>query len=304
LLAAARRAGDSRREASALTDLGILTLRERDFQRAVALLEDSLAKVRQLGDKIWESDVLVNLGSAVLAVGQPERALELSEQGLALAHGSGDRFAEKAALNGLGVAHSDLRNPARSLAFFEQALILARELGDRQHTADLLWAMAIQHAELGQRDRAVVRAGESVEQLKQMGKPQARWFDELLKKYRMGDASIRPGPSDSARASALFGGSIDTGATSARTGQQPGARGAQAPSGPGLLKMALSAAEAMAKFLGSGLKTADHETYLKRVQTCAACDHHTGVRCRLCGCITSVKARMLHEDCPILKWPS
>ena len=67
--------------------------------------------------------------------------------------------------------------------------------------------------------------------------------------------------------------------------------------------MALTAAKAMATFVGSGFKTASPASYQARLAVCAACEHHTGVRCRLCGCITTAKARMLHERCPIGRWP-
>jgi hypothetical protein len=59
----------------------------------------------------------------------------------------------------------------------------------------------------------------------------------------------------------------------------------------------------MAAFVGSGFKTASAECYRARLATCAACEHHTGVRCRLCGCITAAKARILHERCPAGRWP-
>lgn len=281
LLSAARRAGDPRRETTALTDMGILCAREGDAHGAIALLEANLPKVRQFGDPSWESDVLIHLGSSMLAVGQPDRGFRLMEEGLALARGCGDPYAEKAALERLGGAHAHLRDPSRSLSFYERALVLAQGVDDRQHAAELLWSLAIQHAELGQRERAVARGQEAVELWTKMGKPQARWFDEHLTTYRAGDAAIRPGPPGN---------------------PQPGP--AYPTSGPGLLSMAYSAVGAMAKFLGSGLKTADRETVQQRLQTCATCEHHTGVRCRLCGCITSVKARMLHEECPIAKWPS
>jgi len=59
----------------------------------------------------------------------------------------------------------------------------------------------------------------------------------------------------------------------------------------------------VAKFVSSGFKTASAATLEKRLGTCATCEHHTGIRCRLCGCFTGVKARMPHEHCPIGKWP-
>jgi hypothetical protein len=68
--------------------------------------------------------------------------------------------------------------------------------------------------------------------------------------------------------------------------------------------MALSAAKAMAQFVGTGLKSVTPETHRERLQTCAACEHHTGLRCRACGCFTNAKAWLPHEDCPLGKWPA
>ena len=77
-----------------------------------------------------------------------------------------------------------------------------------------------------------------------------------------------------------------------------------ANSGPGLLRMAMSATKAMAAFIGTGMKATPLDLQQKRIQTCMACEHHTGMRCKICGCFTHVKSRMLHEDCPIGKWPA
>src|SRR5262249_31924583 len=83
---------------------------------------------------------------------------------------------------------------------------------------------------------------------------------------------------------------------SGKAGQSP-ARG------PGVMRMAFSAVKSMAKFVGSGMKTVPKAAYQRRLQTCTPCEHHTGVRCKLCGCFTSVKAWLPHEHCPIGKWP-
>jgi hypothetical protein len=42
----------------------------------------------------------------------------------------------------------------------------------------------------------------------------------------------------------------------------------------------------------------------KRLQTCAGCEYHTGLRCRVCGCFTGAKAALAHEECPVGKWPA
>jgi hypothetical protein len=68
--------------------------------------------------------------------------------------------------------------------------------------------------------------------------------------------------------------------------------------------MAFMAMKSMAHFAGSGFKTALAETHQKRLQICGQCPHHTGLRCKLWGCFTSVKAWMPHESCPIGRWPA
>jgi tetratricopeptide (TPR) repeat protein len=296
LLAAARSRGDRRAEATALTDLGIIHRQEGDPQRAVALLEEALPITRELGDRSAERDVLGHLGMALLGVGQAPRALELLEQELALARAAHDRFAEKAALDHLGLAHSGLRDPARALTFFTPALALARELGDRKHEAEVLWYLAIQLAELGQRELAIAQAQAAVDFLTTTGKPQAAWFAHHLLQYRSSANGAALGEAPAASPQAMFGGSITTNFWAA-----PAAH-AQTASNPGLLRMAFSAAKSMAKFLGSGFKTASPAIQQQRLGTCTACEHHTGVRCRLCGCFTNLKARMAHEECPIGKW--
>jgi tetratricopeptide (TPR) repeat protein len=305
MLAAARQAGDRRAEASALTDLGIIyNMREGNSQRGVAHLEEALGIARQLGDRARESDVLGNLGLATLALGQAQRTLELFDQELRCARAAGDRFAEKTALYHLGLAWAKLGDLARALACFEEAIALARALGDREHEAVLLWYASIQHAELGQRDQALALAQATVDLLQKMGKPQARSFADYLEWYRRGETSFWPqGAGKAAPAAspdAFFGGSIIASAWTPDPGSGPVLE--QEAQGPGLLRMAISAAKSMVSFFGSGFKTVPAETYQKRLRVCAACEHHTGLRCKLCGCFTNAKAWMQHEECPIGKW--
>ncbi len=198
------------------------------------------------------------------------------------------------------------REFTRAVAFFEQALALACQLGDRQQQANLLWYQGIQHAELGERDLAIAKAEESIAVLKELGKPQSAWYGSLLQKYRMGlfaesSGGLKAGGGASVSPQSYLGGSIVASVMTTEPSADQAA--GNATGGPGLLRMALSATKAMASFLGSGLKTASPELQQKRLQTCAACEHHTGLRCKICGCFTNVKSRMLHENCPIGKWP-
>jgi tetratricopeptide (TPR) repeat protein len=286
----ARRAGDPRAEAAALVDLGIVLTQQGHAGRAVAVLEQALALARQLGDRPREVDALGNLGHATLAAGQPRRALELFEQARAEADDAGDRIAEKTALGLLGAAFADMGDPDTALGYFGRALALARRLGDRPHQATLLWNVAVQHAESGRRDRALAAARRAVDLFAALGKPQADCYADHLRRYRAGEAGALPDAAD------------PPGASGAVAVQAPPT--APASSGPGLLRMAVTAARSMAKFLGSGLKTVPPEVHRERARLCATCEHHTGLRCRVCGCFTEAKTRLPHEACPLGRWNS
>jgi tetratricopeptide (TPR) repeat protein len=287
LLTEARRAGDRAAEASALTDLGVLALDAGDNLRAVACLEEALALAKVLGNQAQESDVLPNLGLALLRTGQHERASHCMEQALMLARAAGDQYAEKFALERMGTVQAvrgDLPGAIRSLA---GALTLARTLDDRQHGADLLWHIAIRLAECGQREQALAHGQAAIRLLESLGKPEARVYDEHLEKYQWGD------------------GDSPLGATTAEVRAGKSFAVAAPPSdrvGPGYLRMAVSAAKALTRFVGSGLKTVSAERFQERVQQCDGCGYHTGLRCRVCGCFTNLKARLPYEQCPVGKW--
>jgi tetratricopeptide (TPR) repeat protein len=305
ILAAARQRGDREQEATALADLGVIALNEGDAKRAIASLENALVIARELGDATREADIIGNLGMAMLGVRQPDRARILFDRQLAQAQSGGDRFAEKVALERLGLSSWHLRDYSGALTLFDQALNLTRELGDRQQEATLLWHQAIQHAELGQREAATAKGDEAIALFKALGKPQAASYGSYLQRYRMNLFEDSPAQA----ASGVFDRSphayLGTSVASVMAGQS-NAEPASATemTGPGLLRMALSATKAMAGFAGSGFKTTPAETQRKRIETCAVCEHHTGLRCKICGCFTNVKSRMLHEDCPIGKWPA
>jgi tetratricopeptide (TPR) repeat protein len=270
LLASARVRGDRAAEATHLADMGLVALHEGDGG-AVALLENALALARQLGDRALEIDILGNLGLAVLTFGSAAQAIPLFEQVLAHARSNGDLFLEKLALERLGHACSSQGKVEVALAYFEQAMQRSRVAGDRRHEAQLLWLVGIQQAELGRSSEAIAAAEAALRLWQDLGFPQAEMFAEQLQKYRAGTGGFA--------AAAAMGTS-------------------------GLLGMAFSLAKSMTRFLGSGFKTVPAHIRQKRLQTCAACVHHTGVRCKLCGCFTNLKSRLPYEDCPIGQWPN
>ena len=293
LLEAARQSGDRIKEAAALTDLGIVTMNEGDINKAVAHLDKAVMLSRELGDRQRESDALCNLGYALLAVGQARDAKPVLDRALRLAREGHDAYAEKFILERVGMALANLNDPVGALALFNQALEMTRAAGDKQQETRLLWTRAIAYADMNRRDEAIACAQESVDLLRKLGKPEATWYGAQLQRFRMDFSGLGGYGPGGAGVAVSAGGSIST-------TTQPGA---DQSTGPGLLRMAVSATKAMMKYIGSGLKSTPAELQQKRIATCQACEHHTGIRCRICGCFTNVKTRMAHEQCPIGKWP-
>jgi len=277
LLAEARQSGDRQREAAALADLGVACQRGGDSKAARPNLEAALQLALKLNDQTLISDVQGNLGLVLAGLGDPARGLQLLEEGLSTARASENHFQVKSALDNMGQAYAAMRNHAGALFAFDEALTLARNLGDRPHEAEMLWCLAIQHAELGQRDYALIRGQEAIDAFGQLRSPHVAMLTEHLQKYAAGDSEARL-PSSPTVAAAASG-------------------------GPSLLRMAFSALKSMARFVGSGMKTVPPAVREERLQTCGACEHHTGVRCKLCGCFTAVKSWLPHEHCPIGRWP-
>lgn len=291
LVAAARMQRDLQREASALADLGIACLRDGDLQAAIAHLQDALRLGQERWNPRFQGDVRGSLGLAYLAVGQVGCALQLLDQALSLARSEADRVAEKTALANLGYAFSYLNNPAGAITQYEAALALARELRDRQHEADCLWCLAVQHAELGDRERAIACAAAALQVLKGLASPHEASLEKHLAQYREETTAVALYPRPSS-ITAPFVASMWTSPASA----QPAA------SGPGLLRMAFNATKSLAQFVGSGFTTVGGDEQRQRLDRCAVCEHHTGMRCRVCGCFTNLKTRLPHEACPLGKW--
>jgi tetratricopeptide (TPR) repeat protein len=299
----ARKLGDQRKLVAALTDLGVLHSNEGKCQRAIQLLEEALKIARQTRDRSQETDVIGNLGMALIAK-DPNRALELLRQELAITREIGSRFAEKSALNHLGIFFLRARDAAQALAHLEQALRIAHQLGDRQHEADLLWLLAIVHSETGRQEPALANAQAAVEMLETMGKPQSAVLADHLRKYREGGASLATREVGGAELHGMLGHFGDESIVAANWATATSQSSHPAANSPSWLRMGFTAAKAMARFLGSGMQRVPTATYEQRRRICLSCEHHTGLRCKLCGCFTSMKAWLPHEECPTAKWPS
>ena len=283
--------------------MGVIYLRDGKVSQAIELLQNALKIARKINDRSLESDAQTNLGPALQAAGKLDNAKELLEIELAHARVAKDRFQEKVVLGYLGAVYAKLRHHAQAILIYEQAVALARELGDRRHQAELHWLVAVQNAELGQRDLAIADGQAAIDLLRKMANPQVAAYVEFLARYCVDVADNKLQKPEPVNRSGFLGRFDQTVIVSAGGTQSGPDVDPPQTHGSGLLRMALSATKSMTKFLNSGFKTVPSITYQKRLESCAICPHYTGMRCKLCGCFTSIKARLPHETCPLSKWP-
>jgi hypothetical protein len=174
LLEKAQKAGDFRGMATALTDLGVVTVENGNAQNAILFLEAALKLAKRLGDPAVEADVLHYLGKAARAAGQADRAALYLNWALAIARQLGDHFGEKLTLEQLAKLYASQGDALRTIVAYEQAIALARKVGHAQHEADLTWTLAIHHADAGRRDQALCLAQSALHCFVESGHPGVR----------------------------------------------------------------------------------------------------------------------------------
>ena len=176
------------------------------------------------------------------------------------------------------------------------SLALARSLGDRLHEADLLWHMAVRYAESGRRGEALASGQAAVDLFARLGSPQAKVYREHLSRFQQGTEEPCGMAPDGGVSVTVLTTLPTADRASAGSGFRRGKRAVD------YLRMAVSAARALTRFVGSGLKAVRAETLTFRRQQCGACVQYTGLRCRVCGCFTNLKLRLPHEECPLGRW--
>jgi predicted ATPase/DNA-binding SARP family transcriptional activator len=168
-LDAARRSGDARYVANALSNLGAIVLAAGDHARATVVLEEAVALARTVGDTRIAALAINNLGDLALTTGDYERARPLFEESHALLEARGDTA---------NLARSQFNRAAVDLMLgdldaarlrFAAGLKLANQTGDMEDIAWCLEGLASVAAQEGEGERAATLLGVSGGLLRQMG---------------------------------------------------------------------------------------------------------------------------------------
>jgi non-specific serine/threonine protein kinase len=142
--------------AKALAAAGYIAWEQGDYERSVALSEESLALSRKLGDTSGAAAALYTLGWAAMFGNETERASALIEEAVTLQRGSGDTVGVARSLLILGFVANSRRDHERAMALYEESSALARNVGDGFAIALSLGVGAL--AALGQGDHQRTRA--------------------------------------------------------------------------------------------------------------------------------------------------
>ena len=129
--------------------LAIVASMRGDRDRAVALLEESLAIGRRGGDQWLFSIALNNLGNLLAGEGDYERAAELFEESLVIGEARGDVDRRARANNNLGWATHGLGDLARARDYYRRGLEAATEIGLVEAQVHALFGIAALEAETG-----------------------------------------------------------------------------------------------------------------------------------------------------------
>jgi tetratricopeptide (TPR) repeat protein len=134
-LRAARRAGDHAAEATALTSLGAVDMRQGRYHEAAGRYQQAVTLFRKTGDRADQARAIGNLGAIDLQQGRYQQATGHLQQVLTLCRETGDRTGEAEALNSLGEVFLATGQPSLASARHGAALGLADQIADEYEQA-------------------------------------------------------------------------------------------------------------------------------------------------------------------------
>jgi tetratricopeptide (TPR) repeat protein len=152
---AARLQGDRAAEATALTNLGIVSWRQGRYQQAADYHQQALAASAAVADRRGEATALANLGTVYERQGRYQQAAHCHQEALAAFQGVGDRSGEARALGNLGSVAGRQGHYEHAVGLYQQALAVFREIGDRTGEASALPDLGVAYQRQGLYEEAV-----------------------------------------------------------------------------------------------------------------------------------------------------
>jgi DNA-binding SARP family transcriptional activator/tetratricopeptide (TPR) repeat protein len=151
---AARVLGDRAAEATALTNLGIISWRQGRYQQAADYHQEAQAASVEIADRTGQAHAVANLGAVYERQGDYGRATRCHQQALALFRETGDRTGEARALGNLGSVAGRQGHYEQAVSWYQQALAVFRDSGDQVGEASALPDLGVAYQRQGRYEEA------------------------------------------------------------------------------------------------------------------------------------------------------
>jgi len=168
---AARQVGDRAAEATALTSLGFVDLRQCRHRQADDYLRRALALFRETGDWSGEARAVGNLGTVELQIGRYQQASSRLRRALVLFRKVGDASGEARALINLGFVEERRGHDQLAAGHLRQALALCRKVGDASGEARALINLGLVEKRQGHDQRAAAHLRRALTLFRETGDP-------------------------------------------------------------------------------------------------------------------------------------
>jgi len=155
--------------AKALAGLGWILLYQRDYGRAITVLEEAIALYKGLGDESGAAFALGNLGYAFLRGGYRERVPASVEEAEALMQGDLDGHARAFLRMTVASAAMEQADLESAVAQLEENLILCRELDDLRNTSMSLFVLGMAELKRDDLDRGAALLEEGARITRELG---------------------------------------------------------------------------------------------------------------------------------------
>lgn len=168
-LAAARRINHRDLIATNLFNTGAIYYRTfNQYDKALALMQESERMFRQLGDRKSLAIVLFNEGKVYNAMGRYDKSLTLFNESLALNRQAKNDQGIAVTLNLIGNAYAGLGRYDKPLAYYQEALAINRRIKNEIEVATSLRNIGDAYCDLMERDRAIPYYNQSLDILRRL----------------------------------------------------------------------------------------------------------------------------------------
>ncbi len=155
--------------ASLVHNLGILYANRGEYDKALALYEESLKLFEEIGNRSGVAVSLLQIGIIHHHRGEYDKAMTQYEESLEIEEEIGNRSGAAKSLHGIGNIHFVWNEYDKALNRYNESLRIFEEIGKRSDMAGVIHQIGIIHDKRGELDKALNRYEESLKIKEEIG---------------------------------------------------------------------------------------------------------------------------------------